>query len=100
MEKIRSENELYAHCASLTLDDIDDNIQFDREVEFIKIDYPKCEVVKIQPITDLIGLISEFIMYFQTWEMDESYQRCHWVNDYYIEGGILRCNCAIIAIDS
>lgn len=96
----KKEIEFYGHCASLTLDDIDGSIQLDREVKYIKIDYPKCEVVEIMPVTDLKGLIGEFIKYFQTWGKDESYQRCHWVNDYWIEGIILKDDCAIIVVGS
>jgi len=96
----KKEIEFYGHCASLTLDDIDENIQFDREVKYIKIDYPKCEVVEIQPVSDLKGLIGEFIKFFQTWEKDESYQICHFVDDYWLESVIIKGDCAFILIGS
>lgn len=89
-----------AHCASLTLNDIEENIQFEREVKFIYIDYPKLETVEIEPVSDLVGLIAEFIKYFKTWEKEDSYQRCHWVDDYVIEGIVMKDDFAVIEIGS
>lgn len=84
-----------AHCASLTLDDVEENIQFDREVQFIHIGYPKLETVEIEPVSDMVGLIREFIKYFKTWENDDSYQRCHWVDDYVMGNSLLCLICNI-----
>lgn len=92
--------DFWAHCASITLDDVEENILFDTEVKFIYIDYPKIETVEIEPVSDLVGLIAEFIKYFKTWEKDESYQRCHWVDDYVIEGIVLKDDYAVIEIGS
>ena len=78
-----------AHCASLCLEDIEENIQFNSEVKSIIIYYPKSVQVAIEPVSDLVGLIREFIKFFKTWENDPKFQRCHSVDDYFIEGIVI-----------
>lgn len=85
--------DIYAHCAFVESEDFE-NTQFETEVNCIEIGYPKTEIVDIEPVYDLEGLISEFKKYFEEWEYDESYHSSQCVEDYWIEGIVLKNSCA------
>lgn len=89
-----------AHCESMDPEDITDNIEFDNEVKYLGIYYPKSEMVEIKPVKDLKGLIKEFKKYFDTWGYDDSYQVNHDIEDYFIECVAVDKNCALMLIGS